>query len=75
MTKLPDNSLYNKPEPIIVAFYRNQRPDSQRRMIEDIWLWDYQKLEYTHDYIQWLFPLQQKSRFNPDAPLLNDQAI
>jgi hypothetical protein len=75
MTKLPDHSLYNKPEQAIVAFYLNQRPDSKRRMIEDMWLWDYQKLEYTHDYIQWLFPLQKKSRFNPDAPLLNDQAI
>ncbi len=23
-----------------------------------------------HDYIQWLFPLDEPSRFNPDAPLL-----
>jgi hypothetical protein len=69
MTKLPDNSLDIKPEEVIVAFYLNQRPDSQGRMIEDIWLWDSHRLEYTHDYIQWLFPLKQKSRFNPDAPL------
>jgi hypothetical protein len=40
MTKLPDNSLYNKPEQAIVAFYRNQHPDSEGRMIEDIWSWD-----------------------------------
>lgn len=75
MTELPDNPLYSKPKEVIVAFYLNQRPDSEGRMIEDIWSWDYHKLEYTHDYIQWLFPLQQKSRFNPDAPLLNAQAI
>jgi hypothetical protein len=75
MTKLPDNPLYIKPEEVLVAFYLNQRPDSEGRMIEQIWSWDYESLEYTHDYIQWLFPLKQRSRFNPDAPLLNEAAI
>lgn len=75
MTKLPDNSLYIKPEEVLVAFYLNQRPDSEGRMIEEIWCWDDESLEYTHDYIQWLFPLKQRSRFNPDAPLLNDAVI
>ncbi len=58
----------------ILAFYQG-RPDSSGRMLEDIWLWDYQKLEYTHDYIQWLFPLRAKSRFNQNAPILNDEVI
>ena len=58
----------------ILAFYQG-RPDSSARMLEDIWLWDYQKLEYTHDYIQWLFPLKEKSRFNRNAPILNDEVI
>jgi len=58
----------------IFAFYQG-RPDSSARMLEDIWLWDYQKLEYTHDYIQWLFPLKEKSRFNRNAPILNDEVI
>ena len=75
MTKLPPNELINKPIEVIVAFYLSQRPDSSGRMIEDIWLWDYQKLEYTHDYIQWLFPLKQKSRFNAHAPTLNHEFI
>jgi hypothetical protein len=48
----------------ILTFYQGQSPDSSGRMIETIWSWDYQKLEYTHDYIQWLFPLKEKSRFN-----------
>lgn len=59
----------------IFAFYQGQSPDSSGRMIENIWLWDYQKLEYTHDYIQWLFPLKEKSRFNQNAPVLNDEVI
>ncbi|HEY6287985.1 MAG TPA: opioid growth factor receptor-related protein, partial [Nitrospiraceae bacterium] len=28
-------------------------------------------LERTHDYIQWLFPLPERSSANPDAPLLS----
>ncbi len=75
MSKLPDYSLGSKPETLIVAFYLSQCPDSQGRTIEEIWSWDYQRLEYTHDYIQWLFPLKQKSRFNPTAPILNEAAI
>jgi hypothetical protein len=44
-------------------------------MIENIWFWNYQQLEYTHDYIQWLFPLKEKSQFNRNAPILNDEVI
>ena len=75
MTKLHPAEKPHKPLEAIVAFYLNQRPNSSGRMIEDIWAWDYQKLEYTHDYIQWLFPLKQKSRFNLNAPVLNDDVI
>ena len=59
----------------ILAFYQGQSPDLSGRMIEDIWSWDYQRLEYTHDYIQWLFPLKEKSQFNRNAPILNDEVI
>jgi hypothetical protein len=33
------------------------------------------KLEEVHDYIQWLFPLPERSAFNPFAPLLTSQDI
>ncbi len=59
----------------ILAFYQGQSPDSEGRMIETIWSWDIKKLEYTHNYIQWLFPLKEKSRFNWNAPVLNDEVI
>ena len=59
----------------ILAFYLGQQPDSQGRAIEDIWSWDYQKLESVHNYIQWLFPLREKSRFYSSAPTLNDEVI
>src|SRR5262249_53715462 len=31
--------------------------------------------EETHDYIQWLFPLKEKSGFNPTAPVLTDDSM
>ncbi|HIP36680.1 MAG TPA: hypothetical protein EYG85_07480, partial [Crocinitomix sp.] len=34
---------------------------------------DYHKLEYTHDFIQWLFPTNEISRFNPSAPVVSNQ--
>lgn len=33
------------------------------------------ELEYNHDFIQWLFPLKELSRFNHDAPFLSDKDI
>lgn len=54
----------------LVDFYLGQRSDTEGRNIETIWAWDDRRLEEVHDYIQWLFPLVEKSRFNPTAPVL-----
>lgn len=59
----------------IVSFYSGQKPDSLGRSISEIHNWDDHKLEYIHNYIQWLFPLREISQFNPDAPLLKDEDI
>lgn len=60
---------------MIIRFYAGQCPDSEGRMIDDILSWDYDRLEYMHDYIHWLFPLNEESWINPDAPVLNDIQI
>ncbi|MEC4816291.1 MAG: opioid growth factor receptor-related protein [Scytonema sp. PMC 1069.18] len=59
----------------IVPFYLSEQPDTEGRMIDEIWAWDFDRLEYTHNYIQWLFPLKEKSSFNLYAPILNDEVI
>lgn len=59
----------------ILAFYRGERPDSEGRMISAIRSFSHKVLESTHDYIQWLFPIRTRSRFNPDAPILDDATI
>jgi len=54
----------------ITAFYADVAPDNRGRLINDIWRFNNQQLESTHDFIHWLFPLDQVSQFNPKAPLL-----
>jgi len=56
-------------ESYLLRFYRG-RADNAQRVIGEIWRWDYRRLEMVHDYIQWLFPIPEPSRFNPDAEVL-----
>ena len=42
----------------LLQFYANQIPDTHGRYIEDIWEFNHQKLEYTHNFIQWIFPFR-----------------
>ncbi|KAI9648150.1 hypothetical protein NHQ30_002782 [Ciborinia camelliae] len=54
----------------LIAFFRNKQPDYAGRFISQIMKWNHQKLEDTHDYIQWLFPLPEASMVY-DAPLID----
>ncbi len=54
----------------IIDFYTGNGADHRGRKLDQILAWDEARLEDTHDYIQWLFPLPEPSRFNPHAPLL-----
>jgi hypothetical protein len=59
----------------IVDFYRGAKPDYLGRSLRDIWRWGHQRLELTHNYIQVLFPNQEPSHFNLNAPLLDQATI
>lgn len=59
----------------LVKFYLGKGTDSQGRMIDEILSWNDEKLEDVHDYIQWLFPLKDRSAFNPSAPILSKDDI
>lgn len=54
----------------LLDFYRGAGTDAAGRTIGELWSWDAKRLEMTHDFIQWLFPLPEPSRFSPGAPLL-----
>lgn len=53
------------------AFLRGEAagPDNTYTML-DILKWDYERMERVHNYIQWVFPNEDRSQFNMHAPLL-----
>jgi len=56
----------------LVGFLRGHRADHQDRFLNDILVLDDFWLEHTHDYIQWLFPIDTPSRANLTAPVLSE---
>ncbi len=59
----------------IVAFYAGNAPDDRGRFHDDILRFDDDSLERVHDFIQWLFPLRERSGANRAAPRLDRTAI
>lgn len=59
----------------IVQFYRGEIPNNEGNFIDEILSWSFDRLEMDHSYIQWLFPLEEKSNFNIDAPILTTNDI
>ncbi len=59
----------------IIAFYLNNEPNPQGRTLDDIWRMSDEDLLATHDVVQWLFPLAESSKFQPQSPVLTDKQI
>jgi hypothetical protein len=59
----------------LIGFYRDGLPNSSGNTLDEILHWDDETWEGCHDFIQWIFPLMEPSKFNPDAPLLDDNTI
>src|SRR5438874_20180 len=57
----------------LLRFYSGEGTDDRDRTIADIWCYSHNELEGVHDYIQWLFPLAERSAFNPAAPQYADR--
>jgi hypothetical protein len=55
----------------ILDFYAGNAADDQGRMWSQIVSWPDERLEHVHDFIQWLFPLPERSQANPSAPVLD----
>ena len=60
---------------MIVDFICNGGPDNRGRTLEQMMEWSDDRLERCHDYIQWMFPLDEPSMFNPYAPILTCDEI
>jgi hypothetical protein len=60
---------------VLLSFYLGTGKDSAGRTFQEILWRDDDWLEKNCDYIQWLFPLEVPSDFNPQAPILNQSLI
>lgn len=59
----------------LINFHLALGPDDAGRYITNIIGFTSDELEFTHDYIQWLFPLPEPSAYAPDAPLLDEETL
>jgi len=59
----------------LIDFYRGAAADARGRTLADLWAFDDSRMESIHDFIQWMFPLPEPSRYNPDAPLVTDDDV
>ena len=55
----------------LLAFYHGTGVDGRGRSLEDVLAFPLDRMETSHDYIQWLFPLDVPSSVMPDAPLVS----
>lgn len=63
--------------PFLVTFYAPQdaSADVRGRKLNAILAWPDDRLEWSHDYIQILFPLPERSPVNPSAPVINERTF
>ena len=60
---------------MIVLFLEGKIKDYEGRYLKDIWSFDDNKIENVHNFIQWIFPLDQISKYVPSSPVLIDEEI
>lgn len=60
---------------ILTAFLEGKGVDHKGRYINDIWDFDHRHLEYIHDFIQWIFPLEVKSQYCKTAAILTKEDV
>lgn len=60
---------------VLFDFYAVGDVDFKGRTLEDMISMTNDQLEKSHDVIQWMFPLNEKSNHNKFAPILDDETI
>ncbi len=57
---------------MIIGFLEGKIPDHRGRLLSMLWKQTDDDAENNHDYIQWMFPLDEPSQAVNGAPVLND---
>lgn len=64
-----------KSKSALISFYAGEGVDDRGRSFNEILKWNYDMLEFVHDFIQWLFPLDVLSAYNMNAPILTQEDV
>jgi len=64
-----------RPVSDLIRFYRDRAPAGRGQTLAGILSYTDLKMEQTHDWVQWCFPLPQPSQFQPQSPLLTSADI
>jgi len=59
----------------VLAFLQGEGVDGRGRTLFEVLAFDDAALERHHDFIQWLFPLDEPSAAVPDAPVLTEAEV
>ena len=57
----------------VIGFLKGESTDARGKYISQYWDATDEELEKDHAYIQWLFPLDTPSEYNPDAPVITKE--
>lgn len=69
------NKLAQNTKSSILHFLAGEGTDNRGRFLSDLWKKGNFFLETCHDYIQWMFPLNEESQHNSKAPVLTKKEI
>lgn len=58
-----------------ISFYQNKTKNPDGLFLNDILNYTDKQLEDKHNFIQYLFPLESKSKYNPKAPIIDQKFI
>ena len=59
----------------IKDFYLNKSPNPHGLYLKDIWNFSEWEFDNTHDFIQWMFPLEMQSRHSKTAPIITKEVL
>jgi len=59
----------------MLNFLEDNERDVYKRYLKDIWTMSDEQIEDTHNFIQWVFPLNERSNEVPESPILTNEEI
>ena len=60
---------------MIDDFLKGNEPDIHKRYLKDIWMMSDDQIENKHNFIQWVFPFNERSNTVSASPILTNEQI